>query len=141
MGSGIYSGSHTQIFIGDEGTHWPKELEAAARKMPRWGKDDFVPATEADRLNSAGYRIKAWELKLLAGFAQCYRNALPLNKLPMIPIDFAEIIIKAGGLTAWINSDEKRLRIFWKMADEQTKAAARGPKPQVVKTMKTSRRR
>lgn len=127
LGRGTYSGAHTQIFVGDESTRWPMELEVAANRFDRWGKDDFTPASVDDRRNSSGYRMKTWELKLLAGFAQCYRNQLPPNKLPMIPADFAELIIKAGGLTAWINSDEKRLRTFWKIVEDQLKALARRP--------------
>jgi hypothetical protein len=37
----------------------------------------------------------------------------------MIPTQMAELILRYGGLTEWINSDEKRLQIFWKMVREQ----------------------
>jgi hypothetical protein len=124
LGKGIYGGAHTQIFVGDEGTVWPMELERAAGRYDRWGKDGFIPATEGERKSSSGYRIKSYELKLLAGFAQCYSRQMPLSRLPMIPAEFAELIIKSGGLTSWINSDEKRLQRFWKMVHDQSIAAA-----------------
>jgi hypothetical protein len=120
VGKGVYGGAHTRIVVGDEGTVWPMELDSAAAGFRRWGDDGFNPATEEERKGSAGHRLKIYELKLLAGFAQCYRRQIPLDKLPMIPVDFAVTIIKSGGLTNWINSDEKRLRRFWGMVRDQT---------------------
>ena len=76
------------------------------------GDDGFNPATEAERKGSAGHRTKAYELKLPVGFAQCYRRQILLDELPMVPVDFAVTIIKSGGLTNWINGDEKCLRRF-----------------------------
>jgi hypothetical protein len=88
-GKGVYSGAHTHIVVGDEGTVWPMELNAAATGFRRWGDDGFNPATEAERKGSAGHRTKAYELKLPVGFAQCYRRQILLDKLPMVPVDFA----------------------------------------------------
>jgi hypothetical protein len=38
----------------------------------------------------------------------------------MIPSQMAEMILRSGGLTEWINSDEKRLKRFLKMVREQS---------------------
>ena len=48
-----------------------------------------------------------------------------LDKLPMMPMGMANLIIRAGGLGEWMNRDEKRLKRFWDMVREQNKD---GPK-------------
>jgi hypothetical protein len=50
--------------------------------------------------------------KLLAALAQCYRGKIGFDKLPMIPVRMADLIMCAGGLGEWMNRDEKRLKRF-----------------------------
>jgi hypothetical protein len=71
------------------------------------------------------FGFKKYELKLLAALAQCYRGKISFNQLPMIPVQMAELIIRAGGLAEWMNSHERRLKRFWDMVREQSKD---GPK-------------
>ena len=86
---------------------------------------------ENDDLSAASeFAFKKYELKLLAALARCYRGKIGFEKLPMIPLRMAELIIRAGGLGEWMNRDEKRLKRFWDMVREQSKE---GPKLKSVR--------
>jgi hypothetical protein len=83
-----------------------------------------VWAQRSYRVESASappkFDFKEYEFKLLAAFARCYRGQITLEQLPMIPAKMAELILRSGGLTEWINSDEKRLKRFWRIVREQS---------------------
>jgi hypothetical protein len=98
------TGVHTILRIGKDGWIWPPENEPFPELHER-----FSPNPRSDDLSAASeFAFKRYELKLLAALAQCYRGKIGLDKLPMIPLRMAELIIRAGGLGEWMNRDEKR---------------------------------
>jgi len=127
LGRGGYSGGHTQVFVGEDGTSWPTPIDARSEDWRKcWSNNprNDECAASAPPIPS----FKSYEMKLLAGFAQCYRGQQPINKLPLIPLQMAERIIGTGGLVEWINADRKRSERFWKFVREQSAAAADRPR-------------
>jgi hypothetical protein len=123
LGRGSYVGGHTHVFLGEDGTSWPTPIDSCQSEeiRDRWSNNR---PSENNLSVASNSNHKSYELKLLASFAQCYRGKLPLNRLPLIPLEMAERIIKAGGLVEWINGDRKRGDRFWKIVREQSAASA-----------------
>jgi hypothetical protein len=116
LGKAGLAGVHTILRIGKDGWIWPPENEPFPEPHKR-----FSPNKQSDDLSAVSeFGFKRYELKLLAALAQCYRGKIGLEKLPMIPVRMAELIIRAGGLGEWMNRDEKRLKRFWNMVREQS---------------------
>jgi hypothetical protein len=106
-------GVHTIVILNKGGWAWPCEEEGERGPQPRrrWSADKSFESASA----LFKFDFKEYELKLLAAFARCYRGEITLKQLPMIPAQMAELILRSsGGLTEWINSDEKRLKRFLK---------------------------
>ena len=121
MGKAGLAGVHTILRIGADGWIWPPENEPFP--VPHKRRSSNPPSD--DLSTPSEFAFKEYELKLLAALAQCYRGKIGFDRLPMIPIRMAELIIRAGGLGEWMNRDEKRLKRFWDMVREQSKD---GPK-------------
>jgi hypothetical protein len=121
LGKGGLTGVHTILRVGKDGWIWPPENEP----FPE-GHERFSPNPRSDDLSAASqFGFKRYELKLLAALAQCYRGKIGFDKLPMIPVRMAELIMCAGGLGEWMNRDEKRLKRFWDMVREQSREEPR----------------
>jgi hypothetical protein len=108
---------HREI-LNKGGWVWPCEEEGERRPQSRrrWSADKSFESASAP----LKFDFKEYELKLLAAFARCYCGEITLKQLPMIPAQMAELILRSGGLTECINSDEKRLKRFLKMVREQS---------------------
>ncbi len=131
MGKAGLTGVHAILRIGEAGWIWPPENEPCPTPHKRWSAN-----TQNDDLSAASeFGFKMYELKLLAALAQCYRGKIGFEKLPMIPMRLAELIIRAGGLGEWMNRDEKRLKRFWDKVREQSKD---GPKLKSVRRRRRS---
>jgi hypothetical protein len=117
LGKGGLTGFHTILRIGEDDWIWPRENEPFPEPHKRWS-----PNMQSDDLFAASeFGFKQYELKLLAALAQCYRGKIGFDKLPMIPVRMADLIMCAGGLGEWMNRDEKRLKRFWNMVREQSR--------------------
>jgi hypothetical protein len=138
MGRGGYTAGHTQVFVGEDGTAWPTPIDAAQSEKWRKRWSDNPRSDECGGSAAPNLRFKTYEMKLLAGFAQCYRGQQPINKLPLIPLRMAEHIIRAGGLVEWINADRKRVERFWKFVRDQSAAPAARSRPRQAGTNRTS---
>jgi hypothetical protein len=128
LGQGGYTGGHTHVFLGEDGTAWPTPIDAAQSEewRKRWSNNPRNDECGASAAPNATF--KTYEMRLLASFAQCYRGQQPVNKLPLIPLRMAERIMRAGGLVEWINADRKRVERFWKFARNQSAAPAARPR-------------
>ena len=110
--------------------NWQHRLGAPENEPFPEPHERFSPNPRSDDLSAASeFAFKRYELKLLAALAQCYRGKIGLDKLPMIPLRMAELIIHAGGLGEWMNRDEKRLKRFWDMVREQSRELGRSRGP------------
>jgi hypothetical protein len=117
LGKAGLTGVHTILRIGKDGWIWPRENEPFPEPRER-----FSPNPRSDDLSAASeFGFKRYELKLLAALAQCYRGKIGFDKLPMIPVRMADLIMCAGGLGEWMNRDEKRLKRFWDMVRDQSR--------------------
>jgi hypothetical protein len=116
LGKAGLTGFHTILRTGEDGWIWPPENEPFPEPHKRWSAN-----TSSDDLSTPSeFAFKEYELQLLAALAQCYRGKVGFDRLPMIPVGMAELIIRAGGLGEWMNRDEKRLKRFWDMVREQS---------------------
>jgi hypothetical protein len=118
VGNGGLSGVHTILKPGpDEDFLWPVVIETPHKpdEHKRW-HDDWEP------FPGAKFAFRPYELKLLAALAQCHRGKKTFADLPMIPVEMADLIIRQGGLQAWLCRSEYRLARFWKIVEEQKKA-------------------
>ena|ERR1700674_1811658 len=99
---GHYSGGHTQIFIGSEGTSWPTEPEV--RKSAESKVVDLATSEQID------------ERKMLRSFISQCAKSYSENELgsakPNAPKQLRYIIRKAGGNIKWLAADEQRQRWF-----------------------------
>jgi hypothetical protein len=104
LGNAGLLGVHTIVVFDEDGnTVWPQEeREYRPKPQRRWSPDRALEATP----QPTKFDFKEYEFKLLAAFAQCYRGQITLKQLPMIPTQMAELILRYGGLTEWINFDE-----------------------------------
>ena len=118
MGKAGLLGVHTIVVFDQDGnTVWPQEeSEWRPKPRPRWGADK-----DAGPLSVPKFDFKTYEFALLAAFAKCHRGQATTKQLPMIPLQMANLILRHGGLTEWINSDQKRLKRFWSMVAAQSK--------------------
>jgi len=137
LGKGGLSGVHTILKPGpDEEFIWPFVMDAPRKPFQhgRWdtdrGEEPFPGATVA---------FKPYEMKLLAALAQCYRGKKTFADLPMIPIEMADLIIRQGGLHAWVCRTESRLNRFRKILDEQEKGTTLLPKSAAQKRRRKHR--
>jgi len=127
-------GVHSIVKYDEDGrTVWPQE-EQEHRPAPRkpWSADKAEPP-----LPPAQFAFKRYEFALLAAFARCHRGRATLKELPAIPVDMADLILRHGGLSQWIDGDEKRRNRFWEMVRAQS--LPRKPAPQ-IKVAKGRRR-
>lgn len=111
-----YIKSHTCIVVTDAGTIWSHENEGPPIPEPldRWSDNPEGPQ------DGAQFNFKKYEFELLAAYAQCFRGQKVPSDLPMIPAPMADLIIRAGGLTEWINSNPRRLARFWRFVEDQS---------------------
>jgi hypothetical protein len=129
MGKAGLSGVHTILKPGpDEGFLWPIAIDAPHKQFPRRRWDDDQ---DEEPFPQGRYDFKEYEFKLLAALAQCYRGQKTFADLPMIPVEMADLIIRQGGLQAWLQRSEHRLARFRKIAEDQEKGTKLLPKSAV----------
>lgn len=115
MGSGGYVGSHTKIFLSEDGTVWPEDIVAGPAPSKRWANDAIWPDTSDQRRKSDH---KKHEFRILAAYATAFHTKTRPPSIHNVPTTLLEIIRQAGGVIDWINQDEARLSRFWKFVEQ-----------------------
>src|SRR5208282_2492283 len=126
VGRAGLTGVHTVLKPGpDEGLLWPFVIDAPHKPFQhrRWATD-----RDEEPFPGAKSAFRSYEMKLLAALAQCFRGQKTFADLLMIPVEMAEMIIRQGGLQAWVCRSERRLERFRKIVDEQEEGTTLLPK-------------
>jgi hypothetical protein len=130
MGRAGLSGVHTILTPGPDDTFvWPFGIDAPHKPFPhnRWDTDQ-----DEEPFPSAKFAFMSYEFKLLAALAHCCRGKKTFADLPMIPVEMARLIMRQGGLEAWLHSP-RNVERFTKILDEQEKGTTPLPKSAVEK--------
>jgi hypothetical protein len=115
--SGVYTGSHTKIFLSEEGTIWPDDpSEPRLGQRKRWSVDGIKISIDEEKAPNS---IKQARYRYLAQLARAYRTKQHIKELPQPPKELWPAIESAGGILEWMNNDEKLLGKFWEMVKQQ----------------------
>ena len=135
---GTYNGSHTKIFLSEDGTIWPEDPKKNYEKLAKRWSIEHVEIKTPD-MKAAARSIKSAKLQYLAQLAKLYRSDKIARSLPIPPRELWLAIHGAGSVVDWINNDRRILELFWGFVENQNRSTSL---PQVIiKTNKSERNR
>jgi hypothetical protein len=118
MGRGSYSGAHTVVWVGPDGTLWPTDGELPpAETFKPWDRRD------SPKLDQQVHWEKGYQRKLESRFIAACAAALVEGTLskahPPPPAHLRKEVKQCGGNANWLRANRARLQAFTKSARGQ----------------------